>query len=105
MKLDVNLRDYDLQTVAEQARHGVRWNTPSGGFFLGVRVPFTADEKALARSAEEFGVIWTPMSYFHPDGGGTDVLRLSFSYLSLPDIETGVGRLAKFIEAEVKSQR
>ena len=41
--------------------------SPSGGFFLTMHVPFRADNAALARSAEDFGVIWTPMSYFYPE--------------------------------------
>jgi (S)-3,5-dihydroxyphenylglycine transaminase len=79
---------------------GVRWNTPDGGFFLSMRVPFRADNAALARSAEEFGVIWTPMSYFYPDGGGEDSIRLSVSYLSEEEITEGIARLARFVEAE-----
>ena len=75
----------------------VRWNRPSGGFFLTVTVPFAADNAALARSAEEFGVIWTPMSYFYPQGGGERVLRLSISYLTHADIREGIARLARFI--------
>ncbi|MFM9607218.1 aminotransferase class I/II-fold pyridoxal phosphate-dependent enzyme [Streptomyces niveiscabiei] len=81
----------------ERTALGVGWNRPTGGFFLTVTVPFTADEAALARSAEEFGVIWTPMSYFYPDGGGENALRLSVSYLSPPDIVEGIARLARFI--------
>lgn len=80
---------------------GVRWNRPSGGFFLAVTVPFRADNAALARSADEFGVIWTPMSYFYPDGpAGHDGIRLSISYLTHEQITEGIGRLARFIEAE-----
>lgn len=79
---------------------GVRWNEPDGGFFLSMHVPFRADNAALARSAEEFGVIWTPMSYFYPDGGGEDGIRLSVSYLSEEDITEGIIRLARFVEAE-----
>jgi (S)-3,5-dihydroxyphenylglycine transaminase len=79
---------------------GVRWNVPDGGFFLRMHVPFRADNAALARSAEEFGVIWTPMSYFYPDGGGEDGIRLSVSYLSEEDITEGIIRLARFVEAE-----
>jgi (S)-3,5-dihydroxyphenylglycine transaminase len=79
---------------------GVRWNEPDGGFFLTLRVPFRADNAALARSAEEFGVIWTPMSYFYPHGGGDYSLRLSVSYLSEEDIINGIIRLASFIESE-----
>ncbi|MEU6431042.1 PLP-dependent aminotransferase family protein [Microbispora sp. NPDC046973] len=83
-----------------RARLGVRWNEPRGGFFLTLRVPFRADNEALGRSARDFGVIWTPMSYFYPEGGGDHAIRLSTSYLTRADIETGVSRLAEFIEAE-----
>jgi (S)-3,5-dihydroxyphenylglycine transaminase len=79
---------------------GVRWNKPSGGFFLTVHVPFRAGNPELARSAQEFGVIWTPMSYFYPHGGGDRSIRISISYLSEEDIVEGIGRLARFIEAE-----
>jgi (S)-3,5-dihydroxyphenylglycine transaminase len=83
---------------------GVRWNEPGGGFFLTMRVPFRADNAALARSAEDFGVIWTPMSYFYPRGGGDYSIRLSVSYLSEEDITNGITRLASFIEAEAKGR-
>lgn len=82
----------------------VRWNEPDGGFFLTMRVPFRADNAALTRSAEDFGVIWTPMSYFYPHGGGDESIRLSVSYLSEADITEGTARLARFIEAEAKSR-
>jgi (S)-3,5-dihydroxyphenylglycine transaminase len=79
---------------------GIRWNKPDGGFFLTMRVPFVAGNEALARSAEEFGVIWTPMSYFYPHGGGERSIRLSVSYLSREEIVEGVTRLGLFIESE-----
>jgi (S)-3,5-dihydroxyphenylglycine transaminase len=82
---------------------GVRWNKPSGGFFLAMHVSFKADNEALARAAEEFGVIWTPMSYFYPRGGGHSSIRLSTSYLTAEDIKEGIGRLASFIESETKA--
>lgn len=81
----------------ERSALGVRWNEPTGGFFLTVDVPFTADNAALELAAEKFGVIWTPMSYFFPQGGGERSLRLSVSYLTQPQIAEGVGRLADFI--------
>lgn len=95
------LRRLDLCFPAERRDAlGVRWNKPSGGFFLSMRVPFRTDNAALARSAQDFGVIWTPMSYFYPDGGGDDSLRLSTSYLSEADVVEGISRLASFIESE-----
>jgi (S)-3,5-dihydroxyphenylglycine transaminase len=99
------LRQLDLCFPAsKRGALGVRWNEPYGGFFLTVRVPFRADNAALARSAENFGVIWTPMSYFYPEGGGDYSLRLSVSYLSEEDITHGITRLANFIEAEAKGR-
>ncbi|WP_207944443.1 aminotransferase class I/II-fold pyridoxal phosphate-dependent enzyme [Actinomadura rubrisoli] len=81
-------------------RLGVEWNEPSGGFFLSLRVPFQADNAALSRSADRHGVIWTPMSYFYPDGGGERTIRLSFSYLTPALIKDGMTRLVEFIETE-----
>lgn len=95
------LRELELRFPAgKRSALGVRWSEPDGGFFLALRVPFRADNDALTRSAEQFGVIWTPMSYFYPHGGGDYSLRLSVSYLSEEDIVNGISRLAGFIAAE-----
>ncbi|WP_229920857.1 aminotransferase-like domain-containing protein [Streptomyces avidinii] len=83
----------------EREALGIRWNEPSGGFFLAVDVPFVADNAALEACAEEYGVIWTPMSYFYPQGGGERSLRLSVSYLTHSSIAEGVERLADFIRS------
>ncbi|WP_330333172.1 aminotransferase class I/II-fold pyridoxal phosphate-dependent enzyme [Streptomyces sp. NBC_00536] len=84
---------------AERAALGIRWNEPSGGFFLAVDVPFVADNAALEVCAEEFGVIWTPMSYFYPQGGGERSLRLSVSYLTHERIGEGIERLAAYVRS------
>jgi (S)-3,5-dihydroxyphenylglycine transaminase len=84
-----------------RARHAISWTEPTGGFFLTVRLPFEADEAALARSAAAFGVIWTPMRFFHTAGGGDFALRLSISSLSAGEIEEGVARLARFVYSEL----
>lgn len=83
----------------EWERHQVRWNVPSGGFFLTLEVGFTADIPAMERSARDFGVSWAPMSMFYVDGGGDRVMRLGFSNLAPADIREGIRRLAAFIEA------
>ena len=102
--MQATLRELELcLPAARRAALGVRWNEPSGGFFLTMRVPFRADNAALARSAEDFGVIWTPMSYFYPHGGGDRGIRLSVSYLTQADITEGIARLARFIEAEAQA--
>lgn len=97
------LRQLDRCFPAQRrAAAGIRWNEPVGGFFLTMRVPFMADNAALERSAEDFGVIWTPMSYFYPHGGGEHSIRLSVSYLTQDEINDGITRLASFINAETK---
>jgi (S)-3,5-dihydroxyphenylglycine transaminase len=83
----------------ERNRLGVRWNTPSGGFFVRMTLPVPADLALLERSARRYSVLWTPMSYFHLRGGGTHDLRLSCSYLSPEDIEEGTRRLARLVSS------
>ncbi|MGW6533951.1 aminotransferase class I/II-fold pyridoxal phosphate-dependent enzyme [Streptomyces venezuelae] len=95
------LRELDAHLPPERREAlGVRWNEPTGGFFLTLRVPFRADNAALIRSAQDHGVIWTPMTYFHPGGGGLHGIRLSTSYLTPAQIGEGVARLVRFIESE-----
>jgi (S)-3,5-dihydroxyphenylglycine transaminase len=98
------LRALDSRMPAtRRAALGVRWNRPDGGFFLSLRVPFLADNAALSRSAQEFSVLWTPMSYFYPGGGGERALRLSISYLTPDEITEGTDRLTRFIESEART--
>ena len=104
--LDVLLEELERHFPAHhRAASHISWNVPSGGFFLRMRVPFRADEAALTRSARDFGVLWTPMSYFHPEGGGEHEIRLAFSALTPPRIREAAARLARFIEAESRGQR
>jgi (S)-3,5-dihydroxyphenylglycine transaminase len=95
----------NLQTLlAALQRHvgslpGVSWRVPSGGFFVVVTLPMVADEALLEVSAREHGVLWTPMSFFYPDGGGTYAIRLACSALTPDRIEEGVRRLAGLLTA------
>lgn len=80
--------------------HGVHWNVPSGGFFVRMRLPVVADAALLNLCAERYGVLWTPMSYFHLNDAGNRQLRLSCSYLTPEQIDQGVRRLAAFLHGE-----
>lgn len=86
--------------AARRAELGISWNRPDGGFFAVVTVPFEADHKMLEISARHYGVLWTPMSDFHLDGGGTHQLRLSCSAQSPELITEGIARLAAFLTAQ-----
>ncbi|MDR3080489.1 MAG: PLP-dependent aminotransferase family protein, partial [Streptomyces sp.] len=83
---------------------GVRWNDPDGGFFLTLDVPFAADEAALRLSAEKYGVIWTPMRYFHLDDAGDRRIRLSCSGVTTDQAVDGATRLARFIKDNARAR-
>ncbi|MFJ4184422.1 PLP-dependent aminotransferase family protein [Kitasatospora sp. NPDC089509] len=75
----------------------VRWNTPEGGFFLVVTLPFEADDDLLTVSARDHGVLWTPMRHFHDAPEAANQLRLSVSVVTQDQICEGVRRLAALI--------
>jgi len=77
----------------------IDWRVPTGGFFLVMRVPFTATDAVLRRSAEEFGVLWTPMRHFYTGKAADHHIRLSFSSVDLGSIDVGVNRLSGLVGA------
>jgi (S)-3,5-dihydroxyphenylglycine transaminase len=81
----------------------VTWNTPHGGFFTVVTVPFSVGDQELEQCAEDFGVLWTPMSHFYDNGGGCHQLRLSYSSVPPDQIEPALHRLRRFVSAKLKS--
>lgn len=82
-------------------RPGVSWNTPAGGFFITVTVPFVVDDELLAHAAADHGVLFTPMHHFYGGKDGFSQLRLSISLLTPELIEEGVSRLAALITARL----
>ena len=88
------VRDNDLD---------IRWNTPKGGFFVTLKLPFELTELDLLDSAKEYGVLWTPMSFFYLDNSGHDEIRLSCSYLDTTTIEKGISRLSSFLKSRHQS--
>ncbi|MBU7597453.1 PLP-dependent aminotransferase family protein [Streptomyces sp. P38-E01] len=79
------------------AGSGVSWNTPRGGMFAVVTLPFRADDAMLEYSASRFGVLWTPMHHFYAGDGGFHQIRLSFSVLTPEQIRLGIDRLAALV--------
>lgn len=75
----------------------VTWNTPGGGFFAVLTVPFDVGDDLLEQSARQHRVLWTPMHHFYGDGRPRPQLRLSFGNLSPVEIERGLDRLTSFV--------
>ena len=92
-----NLRALLAALERHFAGTAVTWNAPAGGFFAVADVPVRADEKLLEVSARDYGVLWTPMSFFYLDGGGSHAIRLACSALATERIDEGVRRLAALI--------
>jgi (S)-3,5-dihydroxyphenylglycine transaminase len=75
----------------------VTWNSPSGGFFVVVTLPFPAGDELLEFSARQYGVLWTPMRHFYDGTGGRHQAGLAYSQLTPELIETGLDRFAALV--------
>jgi (S)-3,5-dihydroxyphenylglycine transaminase len=75
----------------------VTWNTPTGGFFAVVTLPFAADDELMEYSARVHGVLWTPMSHFYAGAGGSHQARLACSQLTPEALEEGLDRFAALV--------
>ncbi len=97
--IDLLVDRMEFYLSALRARgHAICWSSPKGGFFVTVDLPIDVDDDLLNLSANKFGVLWTPMRYFHLSNAGDRQLRLSCSFLSSLEIDRGVERIAKMLE-------
>jgi (S)-3,5-dihydroxyphenylglycine transaminase len=81
----------------------VSWNTPEGGFFVVVDVPFEVTDAALEHSAGTHGVLWTPLSHFYDGSPVLRSLRLSISALEADEVDEALDRFAGFVHAYARS--
>ncbi|HYC28970.1 MAG TPA: aminotransferase class I/II-fold pyridoxal phosphate-dependent enzyme, partial [Chitinophagaceae bacterium] len=79
----------------------ISWNEPDGGFFIKMSLPIEADSASVLECAARYNVIFCPMRYFYLNGGGEREIRLTFSNLSLEQIDAGVSSLAAYLKAKV----
>lgn len=98
--LECLLKSLERHLPIEKAQAlGIKWNRPTGGFFVRVRLPIIANMALLESCAENFSVLWTPMSSFYLNQCDNNEIRLSCSYLNSIQIEEGVKRLTAFFES------
>ncbi len=79
----------------------IKWNEPNGGFFIKMSVPFVINNESVYESASEYNVIFCPMRNFYLQNGGENDLRLTFSNLSLDEIEKGIKQLSQYLKSKV----
>jgi 2-aminoadipate transaminase len=79
----------------------LRWNVPTGGFYIWVDLPANLDSKAMLPRAVSELVAYTPGTAFFGDGSGRRNMRLSFCYPTPEQIKVGIRRLATVINGEL----
>jgi len=77
----------------------VAWTEPTGGFLTWLTLPEQLDAIALRPQALAAGVAYVPGPPFHVGDQGHNTLRLSFSHLTAPELDTAVERLAGVLRA------
>lgn len=104
-RLRVHYRERASAMQIALARHmpmGVTWSKPQGGMFVWLQVPEGLDGAHLLEAAlAEERVAFVPGAPFFAVDPQANTLRLSYSLLGPEDIDEGVRRLARVIEARL----
>ena len=90
-------RDLLMEALDRHMPSGVSWTRPEGGFFSFLTLPGDCDTLALYDTAIKKGIAYVPGSFFYPDGGGRNTMRLSFSYLAPGKFDPAVRLLASLL--------
>ena len=94
-------RDVMLDALDRNMPEGVTWTRPQGGFFIWVTMPDSVDVTELSSALATQGVhISAGTGFYHSDRGHHE-FRLSYSYPTDDEIETGIGILGREIAARL----
>ncbi|MEK9754186.1 MAG: PLP-dependent aminotransferase family protein, partial [Rhodospirillaceae bacterium] len=94
-------RDRMLTCLEARMPAGVAWSRPQGGMFVWLTLPAGLDAaELLAKSLETERVAFVPDRAFFADGSNANTLRLNFTRTSEADIDEGIRRLARLLEAQ-----
>jgi 2-aminoadipate transaminase len=94
-------RNVMLDALAEHMPEGVKWTRPEGGLFLWVTLPEVLNSTELLFKAIEQKVAYVPGEHFHPNGGGTNTIRMNFSASNPEQINEGIGRLGRVFKTKL----
>lgn len=91
-------RDFALAALQASMPADVEWTRPAGGYFIWLRLPAAVHVDDLEARAQKRGVYFASGKGFFvdPDDGARH-LRLSFSYVPLPDLQAGIQTLGDII--------
>jgi DNA-binding transcriptional MocR family regulator len=90
--------DATLRALGEQMGDLATWQSPDGGFFVGVTLNGSMDTDALLSRARDQDLLLTDgRSFFAHSENGNSFVRLPFCALTTEQIEEGVARLAEVV--------
>ena len=78
---------------------GSKHTGPEGGLFVWATLPEGLDAKELLPRAVENNVAYVPGTFFYVNGEHENTLRLNFSNATIPEIESGMRKLAEALKA------
>ncbi len=81
----------------------ITWNIPEGGYFLTLTLPFNITKEDVINCAKNYKVIVTPMSFFYLLRGGSNQIRIAYSYVAEEQIDTAIHRLSKFLSEKLNA--
>jgi 2-aminoadipate transaminase len=88
-----------LQALDKYMPEEITWTKPEGGLFMMASVPDHLDTGTLLLECiKEQKVAYVAGTSFFCDGGGTNTMRLNFSYETLEKNEEGVKRMGTFFK-------
>lgn len=90
-------RDNMFSVLEEHMPEGVKWTHPQGGLFLWITLPAPLNSDQLFPVAVSEKVAFVPGSGFHPNGGGTNTMRINFSFPTPEQTNEGIARLSRVI--------
>ena len=77
---------------------GTRHTVPQGGLFVWAELPEGMDATKLFEAAVEANVAYVAGTFFYPDGGHLNTLRLNYSMCEIPVIQEGMQRLGRVLK-------
>jgi 2-aminoadipate transaminase len=91
-------RDVMLRSLEEHFPPDAHYTRPAGGLFVWAELPRHIDTRELLIDAVKDKVAFVPGQGFHPDGSGTNTMRLNFSNVPPDQLQEGVRRLGVAIQ-------
>jgi DNA-binding transcriptional MocR family regulator len=93
-----------LDALQKNAPAGVSWTRPSGGFYVWVTMPESADATNVFNRAIAKGAAFVIGSAFDPEGKRNNCLRLAFSHTPEDRISEGVEIICQAMAAVLKAE-